>query len=117
MATGDDRIQIIGNESNHIYEAEAGGNSKSSESNQNPEREQVKEQPVINDQNNSVQPGFNDLATNDGAVVETLDTAFHNKPGVTEGTNPSGSNRADYYESKDDGENDSQEELGALNRQ
>jgi hypothetical protein len=55
-----------------------------------------------------------EIATNDGSVLETLDTAFHGTPGWSEGENPSGSNRADYYEARSNGKSDSQEELDEM---
>ena len=55
----------------------------------------------------------NEITTNDGAVVETLDTVFHDKPGWVEGENISGSNRADYYERRSYGKTDVEEELDA----
>lgn len=58
----------------------------------------------------------NDVATNDGSVVETLDTAFHNKPGWSEGENLSGSDRADYYEARSDGKSDAEEELDVIRK-
>ena len=58
-----------------------------------------------------------EIAANDGSVTETLDTAFHGKPGWAEGENPSGSNRADYYESRSQGKTDSEEELDARKEQ
>ena len=58
-----------------------------------------------------------EIATNDGSVVETLDTAFHGKPGWSEGENPSGSNRADYYEARSTGKSDTEEEVEALKKE
>lgn len=55
-----------------------------------------------------------EVATNDGSVIETLDTALHGEPGWSEGENPSGSNRADYYEARSQGKSDSQEENDEL---
>ena len=55
----------------------------------------------------------NDIANNDGSVFETLDTAFHDKPGHAEGESASGSNRADYYEERSYGKSDDEEELDA----
>lgn len=53
----------------------------------------------------------NDVATNDGSVLETLDTAFHDKRGHSEGENLSGSNRADYYEARSNSRSETEEEL------
>ncbi len=55
-----------------------------------------------------------EIATNDGSVIETLDTAFHGIPGWSEGENISGSNRADYYEARSNGKSDAEEELDEL---
>ena len=55
-----------------------------------------------------------EIATNDGSVIETLDTAFHGTPGWSEGENLSGSNRADYYEARSNGKSDSEEELDEM---
>ncbi|HEX2533916.1 MAG TPA: hypothetical protein VHK69_09285 [Chitinophagaceae bacterium] len=52
-----------------------------------------------------------EVTENDGSVAETLDTAFHGKPGWSEGTEPSGSDRADYYEARSSGKSDVEEEL------
>jgi hypothetical protein len=57
-----------------------------------------------------------DVATNDGSVVETLDTAFHDVPGFHGGENLSGSNRADYYEARSQSKSDTEEELEVRNR-
>lgn len=55
-----------------------------------------------------------ELANNDGSVVETLDTAFHDLPGYIKDHSLAGSNRADYYEARSDGKSDSEEELDYL---
>ncbi len=55
-----------------------------------------------------------EIATNDGSVIETLDTAFHGTPGWSEGENISGSNRADYYEARSYGKSDAEEELDVI---
>jgi hypothetical protein len=55
-----------------------------------------------------------EIATNDGSVIETLDTAFHGIPGWSEGENISGSNRADYYEARSNGKSDAEEELDVI---
>ena len=109
MANENKPLRIIGNESNRIYQMEPDNNTQS----QKPEAssEERPEQAAANPVNNNLPPYSNDLATNDGAVVETLDTAFHNKPGVAEGENPSGSDRADYYEVRADGKSDAEEEV------
>jgi hypothetical protein len=59
----------------------------------------------------------NDVATNDGSVVETLDTAFHDVPGFnSHDDNISGSNRTDYYEARSNSKSDTEEELEARQR-
>ena len=55
-----------------------------------------------------------EIATNDGSVIETLDTAFHGTQGWSEGENISGSNRADYYEARSNGKSDAEEELDEI---
>ena len=55
-----------------------------------------------------------EIATNDGSVIETLDTALHGSPGWSEGENPSGSDRAGYYEARSYGKSDAEEELDDL---
>jgi hypothetical protein len=58
----------------------------------------------------------NDVATNDGAVLETLDTAFHGVPQHADNEeNLSGSDRADLYEKRSYGKPDDEEELDARN--
>lgn len=59
----------------------------------------------------------NEIATNDGSIIETLDTALHGKPGWVEGENLSGSSRADYYEAQSYGKSDSEEEVDELRKQ
>jgi hypothetical protein len=58
--------------------------------------------------------GTPEITTNDGSVVETLDTAFHGTPGWSGGEGISGSNRADYYEERSYGKSDAEEELDDL---
>lgn len=110
MTPTDEPIKIIGNESNNEYEIESGSTRTSEPSpttaQETTEKEAAWEPPVAEPIGIS-----NDLATNDGSIAETLDTAFHNKPGVAEGENPSGSDRADYYEARSQGESDAKEEL------
>ena len=108
MATENEPLRIIGNESNTIYQMEPDKSTPSAKSETT--NEKANDEPVANSAHNDLPPYSNDVATNDGAVVETLDTAFHNKPGVAEGENPSGSDRADYYEAKPDGRSDAEEE-------
>lgn len=108
MNTGEQPVRIIGNESNMVYEIEPGRNDSAPETTQ--AEEGAKERPAINNPHKAAQQSTNDLATNDGAVVESLDTAFHQKPGVAKGLNSSGSSRAGYYEEKLYGQSDAQEE-------
>lgn len=58
-----------------------------------------------------------EVANNDGSIIETLDTAFHGEPGMIKDHSLAGSNRADYYESRSGGQSDSEEELNALKKQ
>ncbi|HUP12350.1 MAG TPA: hypothetical protein VM187_09070 [Niastella sp.] len=85
-------------------------NARLREQNANAEQHQPSDASATFDRESN-----DEIATNDGAIIETLDTAFHNKPGVAEGSNISGSNRADYYESRSYGKTDAEEELDALN--
>ena len=55
-----------------------------------------------------------EITTNDGSVIETLDTAFHGTPGWSDGENISGSSRADYYEARSNGKSDSEEEMDEI---
>ena len=73
------------------------------------------EKAKINDDESESRPvkATNDLANNDGSVVETLDTALHGKPGWSEENSIAGSNRADYYEARSYGKADDKEELEA----
>lgn len=112
MATEDQPIKIIGNESNTEYQIEP-GSPRATGPDATAEKEQAKEQSSYTPQTTSEQIN-NDLATNDGAILETLDTAFHQKPGVAEGENLSGSDRADYYEARSQGKSDAEEETDAL---
>ena len=58
-----------------------------------------------------------EVTNNDGSIVETLDTAFHNQPGYIKDHNIAGSNRADYYEERSQGESDVDEEQDYLKKQ
>jgi hypothetical protein len=70
--------------------------------------------PAERDDQLTAGKGTPEITTDDGSVIETLDTAFHGKPGWSEGENPSGSNRADYYEARSYGKSDAEEELDDL---
>ena len=52
----------------------------------------------------------NEITNNDGSVIETLDTDFHNQPGYITNHSLAGSNRADYYEKRSQGKSDTEEE-------
>lgn len=106
--------KIIGNESNTEYEIEPRTTRKPGQT--SAEENNLVQQPV-DVPTGETQPFNNDLATNDGSVLETLDTAFHNKPGVAEGENPSGSDRADYYESREQGKSDAEKEVDEAGRE
>lgn len=114
MATQDQSIKIIGNESNSFTEIEAGPNTQT-EQHTTAEKVEASEQLAADAQNEAADRSTEEITTNDGSLIETLDTALHNKPGVAEGLNISGSNRADYYESQSYGKTDAEEELDALN--
>jgi hypothetical protein len=51
-----------------------------------------------------------EITNNDGSVIETLDTDFHDEPGFIAGHSLAGSNRADYYEKRSQGKSDAEEE-------
>jgi hypothetical protein len=114
MQKDNDPTKIIGNESNNEYVIEP-GTTRTLEPNATESNNKLT-QPLDNAPTGEVPPINNDLATNDGSVVETLDTAFHNKPGVAEGENPSGSDRADYYEAHEQGKSDAEQEADSLSR-
>src|SRR5215204_534585 len=84
-----------------------------------PQRNQEKKNQSVNkkpDRDDQLTAGHDtpEIATNDGSVIETLDTAFHGIPGWSEGENISGSNRADYYEARSNGKSDAEEELDVI---
>ena len=108
MSKEEQPLIIIGNESNMVHEIEPARDSAAPAA--TPTAQEETGEQAWPDQPVSVpQPG-NDLANNDGSIAGTLDTAFHQKQGVTEGINPSGSNRADEYESRAYGQSDAAEE-------
>lgn len=114
MTTEEQPLRIIGNESNTVIEIEPGNNTVTTDQHTTEEKNNAAQQSPSG-QNSAATQRTDEVATNDGAVIETLDTALHNTPGVAEGTNLSGSNRADYYESRSQGKTDAEEELDALN--
>lgn len=71
--------------------------------------------PGLEDEDKVIKNG--ELANNDGSIVETLDTAFHDKPGMINTHSIAGSNRAEYYEARSDGKSDSEEELEYIKQQ
>lgn len=109
-------IQIISNESNHTVEVEAGSSGAAAVPNTNRQKVADAEQFEASFATGAAERHNDEIATNDGSIVETLDTAFHNKPGVAEGENLSGSDRADYYEARSQGKSDVEEELDALHK-
>ncbi|MEI6945971.1 hypothetical protein V9K67_02140 [Paraflavisolibacter sp. H34] len=56
----------------------------------------------------------NDVATDTGSTIDSLDSAFHNALDINKSHAASGSNRAEFYESKSYGKSDSEEEVDAL---
>ncbi len=111
MGASEQPLKIIGNESNQVYEIEPGHGTKEQMPAPSAQEQQTNKEHVAEELGNAPQQPSNDLATNDGSIVETLDTAFHQKPGVAESENPSGSNRADYYELRSNGQTDAEEEI------
>ena len=107
-------IQIISNESNHVVEVENPNITPAEVPNTTAQK--VKEAEALDQQLSSAnaERHTDEVATNDGSVIETLDTDFHGKPGFAEGENPSGSDRADYYEARSQGKTDAEEELDML---
>jgi hypothetical protein len=111
MNTENQPLKIIGNESNMVYEIQPDGNTQKQPV--TAEGSNADAVPAAEKWDAGTPQNSNDLATNDGTVVETLDTAFHHKPGVAEGENLSGSNRADYYEERSFGQSDAEEEVAS----
>jgi hypothetical protein len=70
-----------------------------------------------NELNLSDEQADDEVTNNDGSIVETLDTAFHNEPGVIKDHSIAGSNRADYYEAQSQGKSDAEEELDFIKKQ
>ncbi|WP_018612161.1 hypothetical protein [Segetibacter koreensis] len=70
-----------------------------------------------NEQNLPVEQADDEVTNNDGSIVETLDTAFHNEPGVIKDHSIAGSNRADYYEAQSQGKSDAEEEMDFIRKQ
>jgi hypothetical protein len=113
MATEDQPVRIISNESNHVTEIESGPDGPATPLPTTAEKVAAKEQ-LENSFGAIEERSQGEITTNDGTVVETLDTAFHAKPGVAEGENLSGSDRADYYEARSYGKSDVEEEVDHL---
>lgn len=63
-----------------------------------------------NDQILSAEHTEDEITNNDGSVIETLDTDFHDVPGYINNHSLAGSNRADYYEKRSQGKSDTEEE-------
>ena len=114
MAEEEKKIEIIANESNHVIEVENGGVTHTAASNTTADKVKAAEQLEEKLSNPAADRNNDEVATNDGGVIETLDTDFHGKPGVAEGENLSGSDRADYYEARSQGKTDAEEELDML---
>ncbi len=70
-----------------------------------------------NNQVLSAEQSDNEITNNDGSVTEAFDTAFHNKPGYITDHSLAGSNRADFYEAREHGKSDAEEELDYLSKQ
>ena len=111
MNTREEPLRIIGNESNQVFELEPGSSTPAPKETATQKEDKPGEQPSWNNPPEAAPQPSNDLATNDGGVIGTLDTAFHNKSGVAESTNLSGSNRADYYETPAYGQSNAEEEV------
>ena len=94
------------------------GFQESGKDNTNPDKKDQGKIEAGSDNETSLTAGkyMPEIATNDGSVIETLDTAFHGTPGWSEGENISGSNRADYYEARSNGKSDVEEEQDELRK-
>lgn len=68
----------------------------------------------VDEELSKITPEINDVATNTGTTIDTLDAAFHNALGISKGNELTGSNRADYYESNAYGKSDAEEELDSF---
>lgn len=110
MNEGKEPVRIIGNESNQIIEIEPGSSAPAPKETATQEEQPIKPSSW-EDKPTAVSTPSNDLATNDGSVIGTLDAAFHNKSGVAEDKNLAGSNRADNYENNSSGKSDAEEEV------
>lgn len=117
MNTEDEPLRIIGNESNQVFEIEPGSSNPAPKETSTQKEDKPREQSSWNNHPAAALQPSNDLATNDGGVIGTLDKAFHNKPGVDETTNLAGSNRADYYEAHPNGQSDAEEEVNPSSTQ
>ena len=58
-----------------------------------------------------------EITNNDGSVKETFDTAFHGTPGDILEHSVAGSNRAEFYEARSQGQSDVDEETEYLKSQ
>ncbi len=113
MAEKEEPVKIMGNESNSVIETETTESAQPAAS--AGEANPASQQPSETSQTEAASRSSDEIATADGSLIETMDTALHNKPGVAEGEQVSGSSRADYYESRSYGKSDAEEELDALN--
>jgi hypothetical protein len=117
MNKGEEPLRIIGNESNQVFEIEPGSSTPAPKETTTQLEDKPIEPSSWNNPFEEAPQHSNELATNDGGVIETLDTAFHNKPGVAERTDLEGSNRADYFEANPNGQSDAEEEVNPSSTQ
>jgi hypothetical protein len=117
MNKGEEPLRIIGNESNQVFEIEPGSSTPGPEETTPKIEDKPIGPPSWNVPSEAAPQSSNDLATNDGGVIETLDSAFHNKPGEVERTALEGSNRADYFEAYPNGKSDAEEEVNPSSAQ
>src|SRR6478672_2575832 len=111
MEEQDKPVQIIANESNTVFEIESGDTTHTTEPNTTADKAKAAEQLDQKLSKPRAERSNDEVATNDGSLIETLDTDFHGKPEIAEGENISGSDRADYYEARSQGKTDVEEEL------
>jgi hypothetical protein len=117
MNIGEEPLRIIGNESNQVYEIEPGSSAPAPKETLPQKDDKPNEPSSWNNLPEAAPLPSNDLATNDGSVIETLDTVFHNRSEAAESKDLAGSNRADYYEAHPNGQSDAEEEVNPSSTQ
>lgn len=91
------------------------GQLSSEQENWSPDMSRDNFSTIKGDTSTAVRLSDNDVATNSGSTINTLDTAFHDIPDHL--NDPlSGSNRADLYETRSYGKTDAEEEMDVLRK-